>query len=160
MCSRLKTRDVCYNTGVRRLTGLIAAFALLTQTAACAHGADRRFMINAERALNHGVDAWEETIDATIESCRARLPNATEVQRRECVREVDDLDRRVVEPSIVAIVASLQIYWTASGAGDDETAQDALERVARLVEGLPPEVFDALGAEVGEHLRKLTGGAK
>lgn len=127
---------------------MIAVLALLTQSAACANYADRRFVMGAERALNNGVDAWEAQIDATIADCRARLPQASEPERRECVREIDDLDRRVVEPTIVAIVAALQTYWTATSAGDDKTAQDALRRVARLVEGLPPEAFSALQAQI------------
>ena len=137
---------------MRRLTNLIAALALLTQTAACANYADRRFMLQAEKALNSGADAWEATIDDAIADCRARLPNATEAQRRECIAPVNDLDRRVVEPTIAALVVTLQTYWTATSAGDEETAQQALARAANLARRLPPESFGALQTLIGDLL--------
>src|SRR5690606_39695323 len=88
---RRRDRRACYNENVRRLTSLIAALALLTQTAACANYADRRFMMSAERALNTGVDAWETQIDAVIADCRARLDrkstrlNSSHVKRSDAV---------------------------------------------------------------------------
>jgi len=111
-------------------------------------------MMSAERALNTGVDAWEAQIDAVIADCRARLPQSTEAQRRECVAEIDDLDRRVIEPTIVAIVAALRVYWTATSAGDDETARDAIVRAQQLASSLPPEIFGALETLITAQLRR------
>lgn len=124
---------------MRVLTNCLGAFALVTLTG-CSHG-----MVTFEKAMDAGSAAWDQHVDAVIESCRAQqLP--TESERAACVAEVRELDTQAVAPGVTATVAALRAYWIAkaAGAGPLELARLA-RQVYQAAAGLPLESFGGIG---------------
>ncbi len=100
--------------------------------------------MRAEDALAKDSQEWTETIEAKIAECRAQqLP--TPEARSECIEPEQTIDRDIVAPATVAVVAALRAYWLAA-ANDASPVEFArlLDDLRVAVSDLPPEIFDDL----------------